>query len=122
MKKSNIGAIVLLFILISVIKSIGIENIPFPVIVIILILCMAGAFLIALKYKGNKVERMYLLVMTILITLIFTVVVIGIAIENNYPQISEQYKPIFIDSVPILFFITLIVAIANAIYKYTNKR
>lgn len=66
MKKSNLGAIVFVFIIIGVIRIIGIENIPFPVIVIVLILCMVGAFLIALKYKGNKTERMYLLVITTL--------------------------------------------------------
>lgn len=122
MNKGNIVAITLIFILIVVFRSIGIENIPFQLIVIILILCMVGAFIIALKYKGNRKERIYLLVMTALMTLLASICVIAVAVDNNYPQISEQYKPIFLFLMAIVFISLLIVAIANAIYKSKNKR
>ncbi|WP_291640248.1 hypothetical protein [Clostridium sp.] len=87
----------------------------------ILILCMTGAFLIALKYKGNKTERMFLLVITTLITLLLSILVIEVIIENNYPQISEKYKPLILGLILILFFISLIVEIANNIYIYKHK-
>lgn len=121
MNKGNIVAIILVFILIVVFRSIGIENIPFQFIVIILILCIVGALIIAFKYKGNRKERIYLLVMTALMTLLASIYVIAVAIDNNYPQISEQYKPIFIFLMAIVFISLLIVAIANAIYKSKNK-
>ncbi|MCY6370619.1 hypothetical protein [Clostridium ganghwense] len=117
MKKNNIIAIVTVFILITAIRIIGIENIPFPMIVIILMLCMTVALLIALKYKGDKKERIYLLVMTILAILLFSILIIAVTIENNYPQISKQYKPIFITLMGILFLSLLITALINVAYK-----
>lgn len=120
MNKNNILAIILVFILISVIKIIGIENIPFPVTVVILVLCMIVAWVSVLKYEGSKKERTYLLVITILVTLFLSVIVIAVVIEKSFPQISEQYKPIFIVLIAILFLSLLIVIFANAIYKY-NK-
>ncbi|MEA4828254.1 hypothetical protein [Clostridium sp. JNZ J1-5] len=121
MRKSNILGIILVFALITIIRIIGIENIPFPIIILILVICMISALVIALKYKGSKKERIYLLVMTILAILLFSVFIIAVTIENNFPQVSKQYKPIFIVLMGILFLSLLVVIFANAIYKY-NKR
>lgn len=44
MKKNNFLGVVSVFILIAVIRIIGIENIPFSIIVLILTLCIIVAF------------------------------------------------------------------------------
>lgn len=121
MKKKNILAIILVFIFIDIIKSIGIENIPFPVIATLFVLCMGAALAIALRYRGDKKEQIYLLTMTILIIIIAIMIVIAVIIQNNYPQLSEQVKPIFISLMAILFVALLIAIFANAIYKSKNK-
>lgn len=120
MKKNNILAVILVFMLIASIRVIGIENIPFPVTVVILVLCMVVAFLSVLKYKGSEKERIYLLLMTILVLLLLSVIVTAVVIEKSDPQLSAQYKPIFITIMATLFFSLLIIIFANAIYKY-NK-
>lgn len=121
MKKKNILAIILVFIFINIIKAIGIENIPFPVIATALALCMGTALVIALRYKGDKKEQIYLLTMTILMIILAIMFIIAVVIQNNYPQLSEQVKPIFISLMAILFVALLIVIFANAIYKFKNK-
>lgn len=120
MKKNNFLGVVLVFILIAVIRIIGIENIPFSIIVLILTLCIIVAFFNVLKYKGSKKERIYLLVMTILVTLLLSVIVIAVVIQNRYPEFSQTYKPIFIALMSTLFIGLLIAVFFNAIYKY-NK-
>lgn len=121
MNKNNGLAIVLVLVLTTVVRFIGIEKIPFPVIIIILGIAMTIAFIIVLKYRGSKKERTYLITMTILITLLLSVVIIAVVTDKYYSQISLQYKPIFIVLLGILFIALLLVAIANAIYKLKNK-
>ncbi|KOF55769.1 MULTISPECIES: hypothetical protein [Clostridium] len=120
MENKNVIAIIVAFVLIAIIKIIGIENIPFPVIIIILVLCSLGMFLSVMKYKGSKKERVYLLIMTILSVLLFSVLIIWVSVDNNYPQISKYYRNLFIVLIAIIFFSLLIIGGANAIYKY-NK-
>ncbi|MCD2349058.1 hypothetical protein [Clostridium guangxiense] len=122
MKKNNIMAIIFVFISMSIIKVVGIENIPFPIIVLALSSCMVVAFIIALKYNCSKIERTFLLVMTTLVTLIAIILITGIFIENKYPQISEKYKPIIVTVIPIIFVIFLMVVVANAVYKFGNNK
>ncbi|KOF55780.1 MULTISPECIES: hypothetical protein [Clostridium] len=122
MNRKNVIAIVIVFVFIFIIRIIGIEKIPFPIIAIVLFLCMGIAFVITLKYKEDKKERRYLLIMTILMTLLSTIFVIAIVIQNNYTQLSDSLKPIFISVMLILFVILLIVIFANAAYKFGNNK
>jgi hypothetical protein len=120
MNKKNILGVVIILVINFVIRNIYKENIPFPITVICLMFCTGFAFVFALKYKGGKVERTFLLAITILLTLLISVVVIATLIQNSYPQFSAQYKPLFIVLMGLLFVILLIVIFANAIYK-SNK-
>jgi NADH:ubiquinone oxidoreductase subunit K len=73
------------------------------------------------KYKGSKKERNYLLVITILAILLFSVTVIAIAIDNYYPQILTQYKTIFLVLMAALFLSLAIVVLVNVICKYNKE-
>jgi type III secretory pathway component EscS len=121
MERKNFIAIIVVFVVLGVIRSIGIENIPFPVVVMVVILGLGTALVIALKYKGNKKERIYLLIMTILMIMLASVVMLAVVIQNDYPQLSEKVKPIFIGLMAILFVMFLITVYANLIYKFRNK-
>lgn len=122
MKDRNLIGILIAFAIIAIIRVIGIQNIPSPVITILLIVCAIGMLLIAIKYKGDKKEKLYLLIMTIIMILLFSVLIIWGIVDDNYPNLSQQFKPIFISLMAILFVILLIVIFANAVYKFGNNK
>ena len=122
MKNKNILAIIVVFLLIGVIRIIGIRNIPSPIIVVILILCIGVGFVSSVKYNGDKTERILLLIMTILLSLIFSLIIIWYIADEKYLQSIGQYKSIYITLIAVLYFITLILAITKAIYKYNKKK
>lgn len=122
MNKKNRLTIILVFLLISSIRIIGIENIPFGLIVIIQIACIIVMFLNVFKFRGDKKEHKYLLVVTLLLTLFFSVYTIVVSIEKGFPQISEKYKPIFIILMLIIFSSLLIVILINSIIKYNRDK
>lgn len=120
MNKNNFFGVVIVFILIAVIRILGIDKLPLPIVVLILVACMIAAFLSTLKYKGNKKERIYLLAMTILVTLLFSTIIIAIVVESKNPELSVMYKPIFIALMAILFISLLITIFLNIIYKFSK--
>lgn len=120
MKNKNFIAIVIVFVLLAIIRLKGIENIPFNLIVFILVICIVGMLISVGRFKGKKKERQMFIVMTLNITLLIAMVIIAVYIENNYPQLSEHVKPIFITLMAILFVTLLMVIFANALYK-SNK-
>lgn len=80
-----------------------------------------SSILNVLKYKGSKKESIYLLAMTILVTLLLSVIVIAVVIQYRYPEFSQMYKPIFITLMSTLFIGLLIAVFSNAIYKCNKK-
>ena len=121
MEKKNRLAIMLVFILMFIIRLIGIENIPFNFLIGFFAICIILMFFFVYRFKGDKVEHKYLLSMTLLITLLAVILILAIYIQNSYPQISKQYKPIFIGIIVVLFFSVIVVAFANLIYKNKNS-
>lgn len=121
MEKKNFVAILIAFVLLAIIKIIGIENIPFNIIVMVLMICVIGMFVSALKFKGIKKEKQLLICITLLIILLIGVLMTAVYIDNNYQQISNQYKPMFITIMAVLFVCLLIALFANLIYKRNNK-
>lgn len=121
MERKNFIAIAIVFVLLAITKIIGIENIPFNMIEIVLTICVIGMFLSVLKFKGIKKEKQLLICITLLIVLLIGVLMVAVYIENNYPQISNQYKPIFIIIMAVLFVCLLIALFTNIIYKSNNK-
>ncbi|MGY0373102.1 hypothetical protein [Clostridium sp. JNZ J1-5] len=121
MEKKNVVAIIVVFVLLTIIKIIGVENIPFNMIIIILTICVIGMILSAFKFKGIKKEKQLLLFMTLLIVLLIGTLMAAVYIENNYPQISNQYRPVFITIMAILFLCLLIAVLANVMYKHNNR-
>jgi peptidoglycan/LPS O-acetylase OafA/YrhL len=118
MQRKNVLAVILILIIMYIIRTVGIEDIPFSIIIIILILCAIGMFFSAFRFKGDKTERKYLLIMTILMTVLFSISMMVISIQNNYLQVLEKYKSVFKTLMVILFIALFIVALANLIYKY----
>ncbi|MGH4120261.1 hypothetical protein [Clostridium sp.] len=121
MKKYNMLAIVLVFILGAVIRSIGIENMPFQVTVVIMIVCMIVVTLSVLKYKGSKKEKKLLLSIAILSILLASVFIIAVVLDNKYPQIFTKYKNVFIALIGILFLSFAVVVLVNVICKYSKE-
>lgn len=121
MERKNFIAIIVVFVVLGIIRSIGIENIPFLVVVMVVILGLGAALVIALRYKSDKKERIYLLIMTILMIMLAGIVMLTVVIQNDYPQLYEKGKPIFIGLMVILFVTFLITVYANLIYKFRNK-
>ncbi|URZ01851.1 hypothetical protein [Clostridium felsineum] len=122
MKMSKTKAIGIVLIITAIIKSIGIENIPFPVTVIALAALIIGAFVLTFKYKISREERILLIIMTSLLALIITIIIIGIIIQDNYPEISVRCKPIIAIAIGILFFVLMAVGVFNAIYKIKHNK
>lgn len=106
---------------IAIIRAIGIENIPFPITIAIIIVCMIVALVMALKYKCGKKEHIYLLVETILLILGCGIVIVFLIVDKNFPEISKQYKIMFIVLIAVLFLSLLAVSIAKGIYQYNAK-
>lgn len=121
MERKNFVAIAIVFVLLAIIKIIGVENIPFNMIAIVLTICVIGMFLSVLKFKGIKKEKQLLICITLLIVLLIGILMAAVYMENNYPQISNQYKPVFITIMSVLFVCLLIALFANVIYKHNNK-
>ncbi|QAA31081.1 hypothetical protein [Clostridium manihotivorum] len=120
MNKKSIPIVMILFVIIAAIRYFPIEKIPFPVVIVILISCMLLSIFSVLRYKGSNKERVYLIVMTILVILLLCTIVMAVIIQNNYPQLSVHVKPIFVSLMAILFVTLLIVVFANALYKSNN--
>ncbi|WP_102401608.1 hypothetical protein [Haloimpatiens massiliensis] len=121
MKQDSTLAIILVFMFIAIIRAIGIENIPFPVTIAIIIVCMIVALVIALKYKCGKKEHIYLIVETIIAIILFSIVIVFLIVDKDFPKISKQYKTIFIVLIAVLFLSLLAVSIAKGIYQYNAK-
>ena len=121
MERKNFVAIAIVFVLLAIIKIIGIQNMPFNMIAVVLMICVIGMFLSVLKFKGIKKEKQLLICITLLIVLLIGVLMTAVYIENNYKQISNQYKPVFITIMAVLFVCLLIALFANVIYKRNNK-
>lgn len=122
MKMSRSKAIGIVLIITAIIKSIGIENIPFPVTVIALAALIIGAFVLSFKYEMSKEERIILIVIDSLLALIIAIIVIFVIIQDNYPQISVIYKPIILTVLAILSIIFLGVIVFNAVYKIKHNK
>lgn len=121
MKKDSTLGTLLVFMFIAIIRAIGIENIPFPITIAIIIVCMIVALVMALKYKCGKKEHIYLLVETILLILGCGIVIVFLIVDKNFPEISKQYKIMFIVLIAVLFLSLLAVSIAKGIYQYNAK-
>lgn len=121
MERKNLIAIAIVFILLTIIKIIRIENIPFNMILVVLIICVIGMFLSVLKFRGIKKEKQLLKFITLLIVLLIVILMVAVYLENNYPQISNKYKPILVTIMAILFVCLLITLLANVMFKYKNK-
>ncbi|MCR3758741.1 hypothetical protein KYB31_07005 [Clostridium felsineum] len=122
MKMSRSKAIGIVLIITAIIKSIGIENIPFPVTVIALAALIIGAFVLSFKYEMSKEERIILIVIDSLLALIIAIIIIFVIIQDNYPQISVIYKPIILTVLAILSIIFLGVIVFNAVYKIKHNK
>ncbi|URZ17751.1 hypothetical protein [Clostridium felsineum] len=122
MKMSKTKAIGIVLIITAIIKSIGIENIPFPVTVVALAALIIGAFVLTFKYKISREERILLIIMTSLLALIITILIIFVIIQDNYPQISVIYKPLILTVLAILSIILMAVGVFNAIYKIKHNK
>ncbi|URZ05303.1 hypothetical protein [Clostridium felsineum] len=122
MKMSKTKAIGIVLIITATIKSIGIENIPFPVTVVTLAVLIIGLFVLSFKYEMSKEERIILIVMDSLLALIITIIIIGTMIQDNYPQISVRCKPIIVTVLAILSIILLGVIVFNAVYKIKHNK
>ncbi|URZ17748.1 hypothetical protein [Clostridium felsineum] len=122
MKMSRSKAIGIVLIITAIIKSIGIENIPFPVTVLTLALLIIGLFILSFKYKISREERILLIVMDSLLALIIAIIIIFVIIQDNYPQISVIYKPIILTVLAILSIILMAVGVFNAIYKIKHNK
>ncbi|MCR3758745.1 hypothetical protein KYB31_07025 [Clostridium felsineum] len=122
MKMSKTKAIGIVLIITAIIKSIGIENIPFPVTVLTLALLIIGLFILSFKYKISREERILLIVMDSLLALIIAIIIIFVIIQDNYPQISVIYKPIILTVLAILSIILMAVGVFNAIYKIKHNK
>ncbi|URZ01854.1 hypothetical protein [Clostridium felsineum] len=122
MKMSRSKAIAIVLIITAIIKSIGIENIPFPVTVIALAALIIGLFILSFKYKISREERILLIVMDSLLALIIAIIIIFVIIQDNYPQISVIYKPIILTVLAILSIILMAVGVFNAIYKIKHNK
>lgn len=122
MNKKNIPIVLLLLVAIAAFRFIEIDKIPFLIVSIILILCMSLAVSSVLRYKGSNKGRNYLIAMTIVAILLICTVITAVSIQNKFPQISGQIKPIFISLMALLFIIFLVLIFANALYKLNEVR
>jgi len=104
--------------MVSAIRMINIENLPFSLIVTIIIAVLLLGFIIALKYRGNKTEKTFLLAMTILGALCMGATLVFVYIDTNYPPIFEKYETLIVSTTIVLFISLLLLSIANAIYKF----
>jgi phosphatidylglycerophosphate synthase len=122
MNNKNVLIVLLLLVSIAAVRFIGIDKIPFLIVSIILILCMSLAVSSVLRYKGSNKGRNYLIAMTIVAVLLICTVITAVIIQNNFPQLSGQIKPIFISLMAILFIILLVLIFSNALYKINEVR
>lgn len=122
MNNKNVLIVLLLLVSIAAVRFIGIDKIPFLIVSIILILCMSLAVSSGLRYKGSNKGRNYLIAMTIVAVLLICTVITAVIIQNNFPQLSGQIKPIFISLMAILFIILLVLIFSNALYKINEVR
>lgn len=120
-KKSRI-AIIVSFILIAIIRSIGIEKMPIKFAIGFFTILIILMFFFVYRFKGNKVERKYLLAMTVMITLIMIATMMLTITVDSYPQLSKQYKPVVLIIISILYISLMGIAIANIIYKSKNNK
>ncbi len=120
--KKNFLATIIIFMVISFIRFLGIENIPKPIIFAILLVIIIYSFIFVLRYKGDKKERKYLLVMTTQFALLVIILLIFIIIQDRYPEVSSIYKPLFIALMGILFLSLIITLCSLGIYKYKNNK
>jgi len=121
MGKKNGWALIFVLAFLAIIRKFGVDNIPFSVVEIIIVLCIFTMIFSVLRFKGNKKERMYLIVMTIILIALMSAVIIAVNIDNNYPEVSIKLKPIFITIIGVLFLSLLIATSANVIYKLKNS-
>ncbi|WP_411681925.1 hypothetical protein [Clostridium thailandense] len=120
-KKSRI-AIIVSFILIAIIRSIGIEKMPIKFAIGFFTILIILMFFFVYRFKENKVERKYLLAMTVMITLIMIATMMLTITVDSYPQLSKQYKPVILIIISILYISLMGIAIANIIYKSKNNK
>ena len=120
-KKSRI-AIIVSFILIAIIRSMGIEKMPIKFAIGFFTILIILMFFFVYRFKGNKVEHKYLLAMTVMITLIMIATMILTITVDSYPQLSKQYKPVILIVISILYISLMVIAIANIIYKSKNNK
>lgn len=115
-------AIILVFIVIAIFRVIGIENIPFKITTIIMISALILAIFSVIRYKGNKKEHAYLIVMTLQLVIFVGTLIIGVILQNNYPSLSDKYKPIITTLIVIIFISLVVTACLNAIIKFKKYR
>ncbi len=74
------------------------------------------------RNKGDKKERVYLLVMTIQAAILVIILVVSVTVQNKYQDISYRYKPIFVTLMAILFLSLIATVYSLGFYKYKNNK
>jgi len=120
--KKNFLATIIILIVITVIRNMDIDNIPKPILFAILLAIIVYLFIFVLRYKGDSKERMYLLVMTIQVALLVIILLILVVIQDRYPEISYNYKPVLIVVMAILFISLIVTVYSLAFYKHKNNK
>jgi uncharacterized membrane protein YfcA len=118
MNNKSVRLALTLFVMSAVVRLIGIDKFPFSVVVFTLMVCMVISFASVLRYKGSKKERIYLVALMIIITLLMCTVVAASIMQNNSTQLFEQLKPILFSLIGVFYIALFLLALA----KFINKR
>lgn len=120
--KKNILATIIILIIMAFIRARGIDDIPEPILFAILLVIILYLFIFVFRYKGDKKERVYLLVMTIQAAILVIVLIVAATVKNKYPDISYRYKPVFVALMAILFLSLIVTVYSLGFYKYKNNK
>jgi predicted permease len=120
--KKNILATIIILIIMAFIRARGIDDIPEPILFAILLVIILYLFIFVFRYKGDKKERVYLLVMTIQAAILVIVLIVAATVQNKYPDISYRYKPVFVALMAILFLSLIVTVYSLGFYKYKNNK
>lgn len=121
MKNKNAWGIIIVSVILFVIRTAGIEDIPLPALGGIMMLCMITGFIMIKNYKMSKKEKSYLYSMITLITLLLGTVIVLDKLDEKYAGISNAYEPVCLSIIIVLFIGLSLVTLAYASYKSNFK-
>ncbi|AYD41190.1 hypothetical protein D4Z93_11960 [Clostridium fermenticellae] len=79
-------------------------------------------FVYVYRFKGNKIERKYLIVQVVIVALLMISVMVLCIIPDDHSQRSQQYKIVILIIIIILNISFTVVTIADGIYKHKNNK